>query len=111
MEPALTSLGWPDDVYERFDDMQSQYRATQLGFWLNNTNSLGTHHLIGGYALFQQQYPADLPARNATMLLQVGSDHHSDMCWGDEGELAIHCDADALRRGRFERPWVEFQCG
>ena len=36
--------------------MQSDYRSLQMGHWLNNSDMLASHHLLGGYALFQQQF-------------------------------------------------------
>src|SRR5262249_998474 len=104
-------LGWSDDEYERFDNMQSDFRSLQLGHWLNNRDSLGSYHLLGGYALFQQYFPEEVPAKKLAMFLQLGSDENSRMAWGDGGELTFYADAKALARGRIERVWGTCQCG
>jgi uncharacterized protein YwqG len=111
VEPPLAALNWSDDEYERFDEMQSAYRSIQMGYWLKNMDSFASHHLLGGYALFQQQFPEELLQMNSTMLLQIGTDAHTGMCWGDGGELTFYADKDALRNGRFEGVWGECQCG
>ena len=45
------------------------------------------------------------------MLLQIGSDSNSGMCWGDGGELTFYADEMALVKGRFERLWGTCQGG
>lgn len=111
LEPPLAALNWSDDEYEQFDEMQSDYRSIQMGYWLKHMDSFASHHLLGGYALFQQQFPEELLQMNSTMLLQIGSDGHTGMCWGDGGELTFYADTDALQKGRFERIWGECQGG
>jgi uncharacterized protein YwqG len=110
-EPSLAALGWSDEEYERFDEMQSDYRSIQMAHWLNNMSSMASHHLLGGYALFQQEYPEDLLDSGRAMFLQIGTDHHTGMCWGDGGELTFYADEQALSEGRFERLWGTCQCG
>ncbi len=80
-----------------------------MGHWLKNSDAFASHHLLGGYALFQQQYPEELIDSGRAMLLQIGSDDHTGMCWGDGGELTFYADAKALAKGRFERLWGECQ--
>lgn len=111
IEPALAILNWTKEEYDRFDEMQSDYRAIQLGHWLNNLDSFASHHLLGGYALFQQEYPKELLGRGLTMFLQIGTDCFTQMCWGDGGEVTFYVDSNALKAGRFERIWAENQCG
>lgn len=111
VEPPLAALNWSDDEYERFDKMQSDYRSIQMAYWLKNMDNFASHHLLGGYALFQQQFPEELLQMNSTMLLQIGTDNHTWMGWGDGGELTFYSDTDALRKGRFERLWGECQGG
>lgn len=111
VEPPLAALNWSDEEFERFDEMQSDYRSIQMGYWLKNMDSFASHHLLGGYALFQQQFPEELLQMNSTMLLQIGTDAHSGMCWGDGGELTFYADTKKLRKGQFDRIWGECQCG
>jgi uncharacterized protein YwqG len=110
-EPPLAALEWTDDLYRRFDDMQSDYRSLQSRHWLKNSDVFASHHLLGGYALFQQMFPHDVLDSGRAMFLQIGTDGYAEMCWGDGGELTFYADAKALARGRFERLWRTCQCG
>lgn len=110
-EPPLAALDWTDDEYERFDEMQSDFRSIQMGHWLKNSDSFASHHLLGGYALFQQAFPTEVLDKGLTMFLQIGSDGNTGMCWGDGGELTFYADAKALAKGRLERIWGECQGG
>ena len=91
--------------------MQSAFRSLQMGHWLNNSNAFASHHLLGGYALFQQQFPEEVLEMGLAMLLQIGTDDHTEMVWGDGGELTFYADAKALAKGRFERLWATCQGG
>lgn len=110
-EPALSALNWDDETLDRFDEMQSEYRAILMGHWMKKLDSFASHHLLGGYALFQQQFPEALLDMNSNMLLQVGTDGRTQMCWGDGGELTFYTDAGAIGQGRFEKVWGESQGG
>jgi len=110
-EPAVAKLRISAQDYDRFYQLLSDYRSLQMGHWLNNPTSSTSHHLLGGYALLQQGVPEYLLEKQLSMFLQIGSDSHTDMCWGDCGELTFYVDPIALRDGRFERIWVEYQCG
>jgi|GEM_PF-1153684 Uncharacterized protein conserved in bacteria len=110
-EPPLAKLGLSDKDYERIDDMQSDFRSLQMSHWLGNRDSLASHHLLGGYALFQQEFPRHLLDLGLAMFLQIGTDSKTGMCWGDGGELTWYADPKALAKGRFERLQCEFQCG
>lgn len=110
-EPPLAACELTDDELNKFDDFQSDFRTVQMGHWLKNSDAFASHHLLGGYALFQQQYPEELIDSGRAMLFQIGSDDHTGMCWGDGGELTFYADAKALAKGRFERLWGECQCG
>ncbi len=110
VEPPLAALRWRANLYERFDEMQSDFRTLQTGHWLGIGDEGGGHQL-GGYALFQQEYPEDLLGTGRAMLLQIGSDGNTGMHWSDGGELTFYADARALARGRFERLWGTCQGG
>ncbi len=110
-EPALAALHWTEDEYDRFDDMQSAFRSLQMGHWLGNSDAVEGHHALGGYAVFQQYFPEEALATGRTMLLQIATDDHAEMCWGDGGELTFYADAKALARGRVERVWGTCQGG
>ncbi len=109
-EPPLAALGWTDDEYERFDDLQSDFRSLQMGHWLKDADTEAGHQL-GGYALFQQHFPEEVLAKGLAMFLQLGTDDHTEMCWSDGGELTFYADARALANGRFERLWGTCQGG
>jgi uncharacterized protein YwqG len=111
VEPPLAALGWTDDEYERFDRMQSDYRSIQMGHWLKDSDSFASHHLLGGYALFQQQFPEEVLEKGLAMFLQIGTDANAGMAWSDGGELTFYADARALAKGRFERVWGTCQGG
>jgi uncharacterized protein YwqG len=111
VEPPLAALDWSDNEYDRFDGMQSDFRSLQMGHWLKNSDSLASHHLLGGYALFQQQFPEELLGTGRAMFLQIGTDDKTEMGWGDGGELTFYADAKALAKGRFERLWGTCQGG
>ncbi len=111
LEPPLAALGWTDEEFERFDEMQSRYRLIQMSHFLGSSDSLASHHLLGGYALFQQQFPEEVVEKGLPMLLQIGTDRNSKMGWGDGGELTFYADAKALSSGRFERLWGTCQGG
>ena len=66
---------------------------------------------VGGYALFQQDFPENFLNAGLRMFLQIGSDHRTGMCWGDAGELTFYVDDAALAGGAFERIMCEYQCG
>lgn len=110
-EPALSALNWDDELLERFDAFQSDYRSIVMGHWLGKLGSLPGHHLLGGYALFQPQFPETLLETNSIMLLQIGTDDRTQTCWGDGGELTFYTDSDAMRQGRFEKLWGQSQGG
>jgi uncharacterized protein YwqG len=111
VEPPLAALGWNDDGYDRFDRLQADFRIIQMGHWLNNSDVLASHHLLGGYALFQQEYPQELLKQGLAMFLQIGTDAKTDMIWSDGGELTFYADAKSLAKGRFERLWGTCQGG
>jgi uncharacterized protein YwqG len=111
VEPPLAALQWHDDVLRRFDDMQSAFRSVQMGHWLKNPDAFASAHTLGGYAVFQQQFPQQLLDSGRTMLLQIGSDSKTEMGWGDGGELTFYADTKALAKGRFERLWGDCQGG
>jgi uncharacterized protein YwqG len=104
-EPALAELDWTEDEFERFDRMQSDYRSLQMSHWFQNSETFASHHLLGGYALFQQQFPEEVLEKGLAMFLQIGTDPNSGMHWSDGGELTFYADARALAKGRFERTW------
>ena len=64
---------------------------------------------MGGYALFQQRYPEEVlgqeRGRGLAMLLQIGTDAKTEMCWGDGGELTFYADIHAFRESRLDRIW------
>ena len=111
VEPPLAAQGWTDDLYDRFDNMQSDFRSLQMGHWLKNSDTFASHHLLGGYALFQQQFPEEILGQGLAMFLQIGSDGKTGMGWGDGGEITFYADAKALAKGRFERLWGTCQGG
>jgi uncharacterized protein YwqG/predicted DNA-binding protein (MmcQ/YjbR family) len=108
-EPPLAALNWSDDEYERFDEMQSDFRSIQLGHWFRGGTD--SWHQLGGYARFQQCFPEEVLEKGLAMFLQVGTDANTGMHWGDGGELTFYADARALAKGRFERLWGECQGG
>lgn len=110
-EPPLTALKLLHEELDRFDQMQSDFRSLQMSHWLGISDSLASHHLLGGYALFQQEFPNEVLDKGLAMLIQIGSDRNSEMCWGDEGELTFYSAAKALAKGRFERVWGTVQGG
>ena len=111
VEPPVAALKWTENEYESFDDLQMDFRAIQMTRWFKSMNAFQSHHLLGGYALFQQQFPEELLDRESEMLLQIGTDSKTDMWWGDGGELTFYADGAALREGRFERIWGTCQGG
>ncbi|HEY7153361.1 MAG TPA: DUF1963 domain-containing protein [Gemmataceae bacterium] len=111
IEPPLAALNWTDDEYERFDQMQSDYCSLQMSHWLQNSDAFASHHLLGGYALFQQAFLEEVLEKGLAMFLQIGTDGNTEMCWGDGGELTFYADAKALARGRLERLWGTCQGG
>jgi len=110
-EPPLAAMTWSDDKYDRFDAMQSDFRSIQMGHLLGNGDSLASCHQLGGYAIFQQQYPEELHGSQRAMLLQIGTDGKLGMEWGDGGELTFYADAKGLSMGRFEQIWGTCQGG
>jgi uncharacterized protein YwqG len=100
-----------EEDWYRFEQLLFDYRLLQMGYWLKNPTNVASHHLLGGYALFQQGIPEDFLVKQSMMFLQIGSDANAAMGWGDGGELTFCLDPVALRAGRFERIWVEYQCG
>lgn len=107
----MAALKWSDDLYERFDNLQADFRSLQMGHWLNHNDVFASHHLLGGYALFQQQFPEVVLEKGLAMLLQIGTDDKTNMSWGDGGELTFYADAKGLAKGRFERIWGTCQGG
>ena len=107
----MSVLGWPREMYDSFDRMQSDFRSLQMGHWLQDRDVFASHHLLGGYALFQQQFPEELLEAGLAMLLQIGTDGNSGMGWGDGGELTFYADEKALGQGRFKRIWGTCQGG
>jgi hypothetical protein len=91
--------------------MQSDYRSIKMAHWLKDRDSFTSHHLLGGYALFQQQFPEEVLEKRLAMFLQVGTDANAGMEWSDGGELTFYADARALAKGRLERLWGTCQGG
>ena len=111
VEPALSTRQWSSAEYGRFDPMQSDLRQIQLEYWRKKKNASSVTHWLGGYALFQQEFPETLLEMESTMLLQIGTDKSTNMCWGDGGELTFYADSQALCAGRFEKVWGTCQGG
>jgi uncharacterized protein YwqG len=109
IEPSVSELDWTEDQFDAFDMMQMSFRCVQMKHWQGYGSE--SHHQLGGYAKFQQQYPEELLDTGRAMLLQIGTDHHPEMCWGDGGELTFYADAKAMAKGRFERLWGTCQGG
>jgi uncharacterized protein YwqG len=49
-------------------------------------------------------------AREWRLLLQLDSDDHAEMMWGDAGRLYFWLTQDALRRRAFREAWMILQC-
>lgn len=111
VEPPLAALGWTEDLNDRLSNVLSDFRSLQMGHWLGNSDVLTSHHLLGGYALFQQEFPEEVLEMGLAMFLQIGTDGKTEMGWGDGGELTFYADAKALAKGRFERLWGTCQGG
>lgn len=111
MEPEVMRLNWSEEIFDMYDEFQSRYRSVVMARLMKNKDSFASHHLLGGYALFQQEYPEELEGLNLSMLLQIGSDINTEMCWGDGGELTFYVDTVSLDEGKFEKPWGTCQCG
>ncbi|MDB5386330.1 MAG: hypothetical protein JWM11_1976 [Planctomycetaceae bacterium] len=118
-EPAVAALRWDKDLWNEFDTMQMDFRSIQLRK-LSQYGGLGSPHQLGGYAIFQQFFPLELVrkpgilsmlSKTRSMFLQIGTDGHTDMCWGDGGELTFYADTKALSAGRFDRMWGTCQGG
>ena len=109
--PPLAALRWSDDEYERFDQMQMDFGSIQSGHFRNKNTMECCEHQLGGYALFQQEFPKEVLEKGLAMILQIGTDGNTSMAWGDGGELTFYADARALEKGRFERLWGTCQCG
>lgn len=86
-------------------------KGAQQSSPLSSFDVLASHHLLGGYALFQQEFPEEVLEMGLAMLLQIGTDGTAGMAWGDGGELTFYADAKALAKGRFERIWGTCQGG
>jgi uncharacterized protein YwqG len=111
LEPPLAALEWTDKEYRSFDDMQSDFRSLQMRHYFKSSDTFTSHHLLGGYALFQQMFPEEVLQKGLAMLIQIGTDAKTQMGWGDGGELTFYADAKALAKGRFERLWGTCQGG
>jgi uncharacterized protein YwqG len=111
LEPAVAALTWDEKIWDSFDEMQSDFRSIQMYRYLGNMDSLGSHHLLGGYALFQQEFPDRFVDAGLQMFFQLGTDCRTHMCWGDGGELTFYVDEAALQEGSCKRIICEFQCG
>ena len=105
----MSELKWTDDQYDSFDSMQMSFRSVQMSHWLKDGSE--SNHQLGGYAVFQQQYPEELLDTGRAMLLQIATDARTGMSWGDGGELTFYADATGLAKGRFERLWGTCQGG
>lgn len=111
VEPPLAALGWSDELLGRFDEMQSEFRSRQMDHWFGHRDAFTSCHQLGGYAVFQQEFPQEVLEMGLAMLLQIGTDENSGMCWGDGGELTFYTGAKELANGRFERVWGTCQGG
>jgi uncharacterized protein YwqG len=110
-EPVVVNLGWSEKVLEQFDFLQQDYRAMQMRHFLNHYDISSGCHQLGGYGLYQQQFPGELADSKLVMFAQIASDNNTDMCWGDGGELTFCVDAEALANGRVEPVWGTSQGG
>jgi uncharacterized protein YwqG/predicted DNA-binding protein (MmcQ/YjbR family) len=110
-EPALASLQLSEDEYARLDSLETDLRTLEAIHCFNTSELMMRRHLLGGYAVFQQYFPDELEQKRLAMLLQIGSDDHALLYWGDGGELTFYADAEALAHGRFERIWGTCQGG
>jgi uncharacterized protein YwqG/predicted DNA-binding protein (MmcQ/YjbR family) len=108
-EPEVSKLDLGEETWSKIDDLFSDYRSIQMGHYLKQTDSLASHHLLGGYPIFQRAFPDYILDLNVAMFLQFGSDSKTDMMWGDGGALVLCGDTKALAEGRFERIWCECQ--
>jgi uncharacterized protein YwqG/predicted DNA-binding protein (MmcQ/YjbR family) len=108
-EPPLAALNWGDDENGRFDWMQMDFRSLQTAHWFKSGDA--SWHQLGGYARFQQYFPEEVLEKGLAMFLQIGTDAHTGMHWGDGGELTFYADPKGLAKGRSERLWGECQGG
>jgi len=50
-------------------------------------------------------------SRDWSLLLQLDSDEHAKMMWGDAGRLFFWARRDEIEAARFDRSWMILQCG
>lgn len=84
-------LGHPDTLQ---DDMRQQCQLASNG--INDPSDPRAAELMKG-------------AMNWRLLLQVDSDEHAGMRWGDAGMLYYWIEQDALQAHRFDNTWVMLQ--
>jgi len=111
VEPLLAALRWSDELYEQFDRMNGDYRSLQMRQWRRQGSAMLSENMLGGYAVFQQEFPTEVLAKDLAMFLQISSDGHAGMFWGDGGELTFYASSKAMAAGRFERIWGTCQGG
>ena len=59
----------------------------------------------------KQSQPANAQTNDKfQLLLQVDSDVHTGMVWGDEGRIYFWIHEADLREKRFDRVWLRLQC-
>ncbi len=93
-EPQNQLLGFPDTLQ---DDMRMQCQLASHGVSTQNEGSDPTAQaMAAGTANWQ-------------LLLQVDSDPHAGMRWGDGGMLYYWIERDALQRSSFDNAWVVMQ--
>ncbi|BBM87177.1 YwqG family protein [Candidatus Uabimicrobium amorphum] len=110
-DPHLSKYNLSENTLETFDRMQSSLRRLQMSRYFGFLEVGYSHHLLGGYPLFQQEFPEQLQDGSRELLWQLGSDDGNSMYWADDGDIAFYVDVEDLKKGKFSSVWAECQCG
>ncbi|MGE0489428.1 MAG: YwqG family protein [Vulcanimicrobiota bacterium] len=97
----------------------ADYRFEQLGLYTDELMEAyyelcsGDGHRLGGYPGFTQVDPREYrPAlRDYELLLQIDTDDHADIMWGDAGVGNFFIKPADLARLRFDTVFYNWDCG
>lgn len=101
----IAKLAWKSEVQAQYLEMVSTYNRTML-------HQLGNpaHHLMLGYAAFEQTPPLELANGDLCLLFQLASDLNAKMHWGDGGKIYFFVTAADLAQRSFDAVFTDYDC-
>ena len=111
LKPTLDLTAPALDVWEiRSLDLSDAESYAYCDLFAQVAASDGSVHRMGGYPN-QVQYSKLKTADDWQLLMQLDSEDEAGMMWGDVGKLYFTILERDLKSQRFDKTWMDWQCG